>query len=455
MDVATTTRPTLRPFLSVARAFADKADTPRRYLERCLEAYAAWEPRIGAFVHVDLEGARAAADRSSKRWQDGKALSPLDGMPLGIKDIIDTADQPTQMGSPLFDGYRPKSDAASVFALREAGGVIVGKTVTTEFAATEPRGTRNPWDQQRTPGGSSSGSAAAVGAGVLPAALGTQVIGSTIRPAGYCGVFGFKPTVGALNRGGSLDLLSQSSTGVLAASLEDAWQVAIEIAARAGGDPGFPGLFGPASPPAPVKPKRLAFLETPGWARATAEAKDRLNDALMRLRHAGVELVTRQSEAMVDAVERDIVEASAISRRINAWEWRWPLNTFAARDASKLSRLMVDRLKVAEAMTLEGYRAAIAERARIRAVYARLARVCDGCITLSAPAAAPLGLQSTGDPSFAVPFSLLGVPAVSLPVLQDDGLPLGLQMVGFEHDDATLFASAGWVTAQLKAPVHA
>src|SRR5947209_4121590 len=143
MDATTTTgRPKLRPFLAAARAFADKTDTPRHYLERCLEAYAAWEPRIGAFVHVDLDGARAAADRSTARWRGGKPLSPLDGMPLGIKDIIDTADQPTQMGSPLFEDFRPQSDAASVFALREAGGAIVGKTVPTEFAATDPRGTR-------------------------------------------------------------------------------------------------------------------------------------------------------------------------------------------------------------------------------------------------------------------------------------------------------------------------
>jgi len=154
-------------------------------------------------------------------------------MPLGIKDIIETADMPTENGSPLFVGWRSERDAASVAALREAGAVIVGKTVTTEFAATEPRGTRNPHDLRRTPGGSSSGSAAAVAAGMLSAALGTQVIGSTIRPASYCGCIGFKASVGALNRGGSHDGLSQSATGVLAVTLQDAWQVAYEIVVRA------------------------------------------------------------------------------------------------------------------------------------------------------------------------------------------------------------------------------
>src|SRR5262249_46321080 len=157
----------------------------------------AWEPRIGAFVTVNLVEARAAADRSTARWRAGNPLSAIDGMPLGIKDIIETANMPTQNGSPLLAGFHSGTEPASVAGLREAGGVIVGKTVTTEFAATEPRGTRNPWDPTRTPGGSSSGSAAAVGAGVIPVGLGTQVIGSTLRPASFCGCYGFKPTVGA------------------------------------------------------------------------------------------------------------------------------------------------------------------------------------------------------------------------------------------------------------------
>jgi Asp-tRNA(Asn)/Glu-tRNA(Gln) amidotransferase A subunit family amidase len=171
-------------------------------------------------------------------------------------------------GSPLFVGCRTGRDAASVAALREAGAVILGKVVTTEFAASEPRGTRNPWDRERTPGGSSSGSAAAVACGMVPAALGTQVVGSILRPASFCGCVGFKPSVGRINRGGSYDYFSQSCTGVLAASLEDAWLVAVNIAARAGGDPGYPGLQGPAEPPAPRRPRTLAVLQTSGWGEA-------------------------------------------------------------------------------------------------------------------------------------------------------------------------------------------
>src|SRR5438105_5023805 len=258
---------------------------------------------------------KSAATNGRTRRRQARPRSPIDGMPLGIKDIIETADMPTENGSPLFAGWRSERDAASVAALREVGGVIVGKTVTTEFAATEPRGTRNPHDLRCTPGGSSSGSPAAVAAGMLSAALGTQVIGSTIRPASYCGCVGFKASVGALNRGGSYDGLSQSATGVLATTLEDAWQVAYEIAIRAGGDPGYPGLYGPPSAPPPRKPRRLAFLETAGWAAASPGAKAAMADALARFKAAGIDLLTRQSHAAVAAVDAAIAQARPLTVR--------------------------------------------------------------------------------------------------------------------------------------------
>jgi Asp-tRNA(Asn)/Glu-tRNA(Gln) amidotransferase A subunit family amidase len=370
-------------------------------------------------------------------------------MPIGIKDIIETADMPTGMGSPLFDGWSSGRDAAAVAALREAGAVILGKTVTTEFAATEPRGTRNPWDLARTPGGSSSGSGAAVAAGLVSAALGTQVMGSIVRPASYCGCVGFKPSVGGINRGGSHDELSQSCMGGLAATLEDAWQVASEIAARAGGDPGYPGLIGLLRVPPAAKPRRLVLLETAGWQVASPEAKHALQESVARLSRAGVDIVTRRSEKLVGAVEEAIANARPLSVRINAWESRWPLNTYRNRDAAKLSRAMLDRLAQAEAMGLDDYRADLDERNRVRALYNSLAAQCDACVTLAAPAAAPLGLGSTGDPVFAVPFSLLGVPAMSLPLLHEQGLPLGLQVTGFYGKDETAFAIAGWIEKTL------
>jgi len=379
------------------------------------------------------------------RWRDNKPVSAIDGMPIGIKDIIETADMPTGMGSPLFDGWSSGRDAAAVVALREAGAVILGKTVTTEFAATEPRGTRNPWDPGRTPGGSSSGSAAAVAAGLVSAALGTQVMGSIVRPASYCGCVGFKPSVGGINRGGSHDELSQSCMGVLAATLEDAWQVASEIAARAGGDPGYQGLVGPLRMPPPARPQRLVFLETAGWQVASAEAKKTIQESLALLSRNGIDILTRQSDQLVGAVEEAIADARALSIRINTWESRWPLNTYRNRDAGKLSRAMLARLAQAEAMSLDDYRADLDERIRVRALYESLAAQCDACVTLAAPAAAPVGLSSTGDPVFAVPFSLLGVPAISLPLLREQGLPLGLQVTGFQGKDATTSAIAGWV----------
>src|SRR6516164_2024003 len=288
--------PLMRPFLPATADFGGGKDSPRQFLERCIVELDTWEPKIGAFVTLNLDAARAAADHSTERWRTGKPLSPIDGMPIGIKDIIETIDMPTENGSPLFAGFCSERDSASVAALREAGGVIVGKTVTTEFAASEPRGTRNPWDQTRTPGGSSSGSAAAVAVGAISVGLGTQVIGSILRPASFCGCFGFKPTVGAINRGGSYDGLSQSAHGTLAASLPEAWQVAYEIAQRAGGDPGFPGLYGPATPPEPVRPKKLARSETDGWAVATAGAKAALAGAVDKLNAAGITIVTRHDD---------------------------------------------------------------------------------------------------------------------------------------------------------------
>src|SRR5260221_4192687 len=272
-----------RSSLSARDRFQAGAERPRDFLERCLADIAALEPKVGAFVNLNLEGPRAAADQSSARWRAGAPRSPIDGMPIGIKDIIETADMPTENGSPLFAGFRSERDGASVAALREAGAVIVGKTVTTEFASTEPRGTRNPHDLRRTPGGSSSGSAAGVAAGMVSTALGTQVIGSTIRPASYCGCVGFKVSVGALNRGGSYDGLSPNVTGVLAPTVDEARQGAHQIASRVGGDPGYPGLYGPASAPAAKKPSRVAFLETAGWAAASSDAKAAMADALARI----------------------------------------------------------------------------------------------------------------------------------------------------------------------------
>ena len=216
-------------FHDAARRFTDGNDDPRAYLERCLETIAAREPVVKALTALNESGARDAADASAARWKAGKPLSPIDGMPIAIKDLLETKDMPTELGSASMKGNFPKRDNAAVWALRQAGAVILAKTVTAELGGSQPGPTSNPFDPVRTPGGSSSGSAAAVGANMVPAAIGTQVGGSIIRPAAYCGNFALKPTQGGINRGERL-ATSQSTHGPHANSLEDMWQVAIEMA---------------------------------------------------------------------------------------------------------------------------------------------------------------------------------------------------------------------------------
>jgi Asp-tRNA(Asn)/Glu-tRNA(Gln) amidotransferase A subunit family amidase len=283
---------------------------------------------------------------------------------------------------------------------------------------------------------------------MLPAALGTQVIGSILRPAAYCGAFGYKPSVGGINRGGSVDYHSQSCQGVIAASLEDAWLTAREITARAGGDPGFPGIRGPRTVPEPRKPARLALLQTAGWAAATDDAKAQLQAVLDRFRAAGIAIADRSGDSDIIKAEEAVAGALPLSTTINTWDFRWPLNVFARNmDHSKLSSVMQERLVAAERMTLEEYQDAIAERDRSRATFAALADRFDAAVTLTAPDAAPLGLEWTGNPIFVVPGSMLGVPAITLPLMRTQGLPLGLQLVGFSGRDADLFSVARGVRA--------
>ncbi|HXF87533.1 MAG TPA: amidase [Xanthobacteraceae bacterium] len=440
----------LRPYAAQAAQFRSGKTTPREFLENCLEAIARLEPSVGAFIEMNIERARRDADAASARWRGGKPLSAIDGMPVGIKDIIETADMPTGQGSPLWKGFRTRRDAASVFALREAGAVILGKTSTTEFAASHPwPGTFNPHDRTRSPGGSSSGSAAAVGAGMIPAALGTQVVGSILRPASYCGCVGFKPTVGAINRGGAYDQLSQSVHGSLAASLADAWLVVRAIAERAGGDPGYVGLQGEVNFARRAKPARLALLETGGWKETSDGARKAFEAAKRRLTEAGVVLGSRGDDPLVEAAEREMAEALPLTRRINEWEGRWPLNTYADTDIGKLSALSQERLRNAVNMTQADYAALIAQRERARAAFAKAAERYEAFVTLSATGAAPVGFATTGNPVMNAPASYLGVPAISLPVLADEGLPLGLQLMGGAGRDAALFETAAWVVTAL------
>lgn len=443
-----TATPKSRSYFEATAKFADGSDSPRAFMDRCIEDIERLDGDVRAFVVMGADAARAAADESTARWAAGKQLSPVDGMPIGVKDIMETANFPTEQGSPLFKGWKGARDCAAVAALREAGAIMVGKTVTTEFAATHPGNTRNPWDLDRTPGGSSSGSAAAVAAGMVPGALGSQVIGSTIRPASYCGVYGYKPSAGGINRGGSFDGFSQSSTGILAASLAETWSMTREITSRVGGDTGHTGVMGPMDLPAARKPSKVAMMQTAGWANATEEAKAEWQRAVDVMQAAGIEVADRNNDSSVAQAEDAIANAMKTSMDINAWEGRWPLNTYNRdMDPAGLSESAHGRLKQAVSMSQEQFAGLLAERERVRAVYAGLKDAFDATVTLSAPGAAPKGLDWTGDPLFTVHTSLISMPTVSLPVLTDEGLPLGLQVVGFMDEDADLFAVAGGILA--------
>src|SRR6516164_8020801 len=290
-------------FFDVTPRFRDGGDTPRAYLERCLTVIADRESAVKAWVVLNSSGAREAADASTERYRRGHPISLIDGMPIGIKDLIETKDMPTGHGCAAFAGDHTRRDSAIVRALRDAGAVILGKTVTTEMGGAFPGPTTNPFDPGRTPGGSSSGSAAVIGACMVPAAVGTQVGGSLIRPASYCGNCSLKPAMGALYRG-ERQGYSQSHIGVHAGSRPDMWHVAMEIARRAGGDPGQPGLFGAPDLSPALQPAGLIVMETAGWAGLDAKTREGFDRILAELRNVGVEVLRFTDDPLIDAFER-------------------------------------------------------------------------------------------------------------------------------------------------------
>ena len=434
-------------FVRASAAFREGRSTPRAFLEQCLAAVRRYDKSIHAFVTLDVRAARKAADAATRRYKSGKPLSPIDGCPIAVKDIIATADMPTQMNSPLFKGWRPKSDAACVAALRRAGAIIVGKTVTTEFAIGRSGSTRNPFDPTRTPGGSSSGSAAAVACAMVPAALGTQTQGSVIRPAAYCGVVGFKPTHDVLHTGG-VHLLSETSDhlGVIAASVADAWQVASQISLRAA-SPGAGFLAGAADgTPAPHQPRKLIRLFTRGWTETDAETRAAFDALIDRVKSRGIDVTSRDEDPEVAELEAQLEHDLDGHLDLVAYEMRWPFEDYLERYGPKMLgpkiRELIDR---ARQMTPAHYESLLATRHRLqRAAAAVLAR-CDGFITLSCSGPAPKGLAYTGSRTFPSYASWLGLPAFSLPLLLIDGLPVGVQLIGRAGADSTLCSSVRWI----------
>jgi Asp-tRNA(Asn)/Glu-tRNA(Gln) amidotransferase A subunit family amidase len=289
---------------------------------------------------------------------------------------------------------------------------------------------------------------------MLPAAIGTQVGGSIIRPAGFCGNVALKPTQGGINRG-ERQATSMSTHGVHAGCIEDMWQVAIEIARRAGGDRGCPGLFGPPTPPAAVQPTCLIVLETEGWAELDDLSQAGFAMLLESLQRAGVTLLRRSAHAWIEVLEKAIGNASAICNAITNWENRWALRNLVDEHPDGVSQRLKNTLARAEAMSPEDYRTALLERETAQLHYARLAPLADAVITFSCPGPAPLwsgdvpgeplAPRPTGNAVFNYPSSMLFAPAVSMPLLSVSSLPVGVQLMGQQHNDARITAMARWL----------
>jgi len=427
-------------------AFESGADTPRAYLERCLETIEARDGAVQAWAYLNADGARAMADASTERYRQGRALGPVDGMPIGIKDLIETADMPTELGCELFTGNRPIRDAASVYYLRHGGAVLVGKTVTVCLGGGDPSKSRNPFDLRRTPGGSSSGSAAAIGAAMLPGALGTHARGSTIRPASFCGAYGLKATFGALNRQGGFSAAhSMDHLGILAGSIEDMWIMARYISEHAGGDPGYPGLYGGRMPPVARKPAKLIRLDMAGWAVTDDASRQAFETCLKMLSDAGVTIYGRDDDPLIAAYEAALAEMPELWRSLYRFEMRWPLYQYLDYDADKIPPRLKAGLQEGAGLTQAEYREALTRREHVRNMHNELARRVDGFISLSSPGPGPIGMDQ-GSAIYNEGSSVMGIPAISLPLLAVEDAPLGVQIQGATHADEALTATGRWIS---------
>lgn len=442
--------PNALSFSAAAPDFASGKRTPRDFLERCIEVIRSRERTVKAFVTLDIAAARKAADASTRRYKAGKPLSPVDGLPIAVKDIIATADLPTQMNSPAFKGWRSGQDAACVAALRKGGAVIVGKSVTTEFAIGYSGPTTNPFDATRTPGGSSSGSAAAVGAGMVPAGLGTQTQASTLRPASYCGAVGFKPTLGALHTGGIHPLSATCDhLGVIAGTLEDNWRVASRISLGIG-SPGNPFLSGAGDAlPPPRRPRSLVRLYTRGWAEIDSDTAQAFEATASALEAAGVKILSRDNDERVAQLERELDEGVDGALAIVAYEMKWPYEDYIARYGKKIGTRIHGLIERAGKLSPAQYEALLANRRRVMELVRETAIGTDGYITLASSGPAIKGFEYTGSRAFLVYGSWLGLPAFSLPLLQVNGLPQGIQLIGVPHGDGALCAVAHWFMRDL------
>jgi Asp-tRNA(Asn)/Glu-tRNA(Gln) amidotransferase A subunit family amidase len=429
-----------------ARAAIDAGRiTSEELVAACLDRIRALEPTIQAWAHLDPEHALGQARAADRARQEGRASGPLHGIPVGIKDIFDTADMPTENGTILHAGRRPTLDSTVVSLLRAAGAVIMGKTVSTDLAVYGPGKTRNPHDPQRTPGGSSSGSAAAVAAGMVPIAVGSQTNGSVIRPASYCGVFGYKPTFGLIPRTGVLKLSrALDHVGVFARSIED---LALIAQALMRFDPRDPdtrplaeqNLLATAASEPPVPP-RLGFVRSPVWDQASEDTRSGFAELVAELGDRATEMPLPESFDKAVALHRTIFEADLAYNLAAEYD----------RGRDQLSPTLREIIERGQRCLAVDYNRAVDRIPVLTALLESMFEWCDALLTPAATGEAPSGLGSTGSPIFCTIWTLCGVPTVTVPILQGSaGLPIGVQLVGPRGDDARLLRTARWLVGRI------
>ncbi|MBC8258550.1 MAG: amidase [SAR324 cluster bacterium] len=420
--------------------------TSEKLVQACIERIDQIDGEIEAWAYFNADYALEQARKLDLIRQAGEPIGPLHGIPIGVKDIIDTAHVPTELGTPIHSGRVPFKDAWVVSRLRQAGAVIMGKTVTTELATYSPGKTKNPHDPNRTPGGSSSGSAAAVASNMVPIALGSQTNGSIIRPAAFCGVFGFKPSFGMIPRTG---VLRQSTPldqlGVFARSTDD---VAMLTQVLAGYDEvdsattflrATPQLLSIAIEDPPLPPK-IGFVKTPIWDRADKICKDAHEELCETLGENVEEIVLSPSFGHVLDHHKIIMESDLAYSFAHDYETTKEMLSDSLR--SQIERGM--------GYSAVAYHRALQQQAIMDDILAELFQEYDALITPSAIGEAPIGQDNTGDPSFCTIWTFCGVPTLNIPVfLGENGMPIGTQMVGAKNDDARLLRTANWLLRKL------
>jgi Asp-tRNA(Asn)/Glu-tRNA(Gln) amidotransferase A subunit family amidase len=423
-----------------ARRIRSGALSPSNLLASCLKRIDGVEPALKAWVHLDRDAAARVAVQRDIEAREGRFMGPLHGVPVALKDIYDAAGLVTTSGAGPWAHRHPTADAVSVARLRAAGAVILGKVTTTPFALRDPTATGNPWNPGHTPGGSSSGSGSAVGSRMVPLALGTQTVGSVLRPAAYCGVVGFKPTHGRISTVGVTPLAwSLDHVGVLCRSVEDA---ALGLSVMAGHDPADPHsaampiedyVGALAAPTAP----RIGVLR-PLLERAEPANAAQLAALLDALRRGGAHVEDAPLAASFDGIHAagDTVaraEAAAFHRDLYA------------RHAAQYPKHIGEAVKAGLGIAAVDYIAAQGRRRAFRAEMAAIAARYDALVSPTAAGPAPKGLESTGDPFFCAPWSSAGMPSISLPTgLASDGLPFAVQLTGAPWAEARLLAAAAW-----------